>query len=140
MSYPVRDARRRIRERHGSIVAEINDCADRVAEPWDTSRTTNPDAVVEPLHAALAERGLLERLAHVLADVASATGYELRGTPVPAPPYVVVTSRGPVLRGTIDPGRLVIEFDAFEVVRDSDPAGTAAYRRRNGIELEISLE
>ena len=140
MSYPVRDARRRIQENHRSVVADIDDCADRVAEPWDTSRTTNPDAVVEPFHAALAERGLLEQLSYVLADVVEATGYDLRETPVPAPPYVVVTSRGPVLRGTIDPGRLVIEFDAFEVVRDSDPAGTAAYRRRNGIELVISLE
>lgn len=140
MSYPVRDARRRIQERHRSVVAEIDECADRVAEPWDTSRTTNPDAVVEPFHAALAERGLLEQLAHMLADVAEATGHELHGTPVPAPPYVVVTSRGPMLRGTIDPGRLVIAFDAFEVIRDSEPGRTAAYRRRNGIELEISLE
>lgn len=140
MSYPVRDARRRIRERHRSVVDEINDCADRVAAPWDTSRTTNPDAVVDQFHAALAERGVLERLAHVLADVAEATGYQLHGRPVPAPPYVVVTSRGPVLRGTLDPGRLVIEFDAFEVIRDSEPGRTAAYRRRNGVQLEISLE
>lgn len=140
MSHPVRDARRRIQTDHASVVDGIDTCADAVAEPWDTSRTTDSRAVADGLRRGLAETGVLEALPGVLADAVDATGYDLRATPVPAPPYVVVTSRGPVLRATIDPGRLVIRFDAFEVLRDTDPDRPPAYRRRDGIRLEVALE
>ncbi|ELY49699.1 hypothetical protein [Natronorubrum bangense] len=139
MSRPVRDARRRIENEHPDIVAGISHCADHVAEPWDTARTTDSDAVSKRLQSALEATGLLEQLPLVLADVVAAMGYELRAQPVPAPPYVVVTSRGPILRATIEPGRLVVRFDAFEVVRDDDLEQPPAYRRRDGIRLDISL-
>ena len=140
MSYPVRDAQRRIQDEHVAILEGIDHCADQIAEPWDTARTTDRNAVTERLRSALEATGLLEQLPLVLADVVAATGYELSATPVPAPPYVVVTSRGPMLRATIDPGRLVIRFDAFDVVRDDDPAHPPAYRRRNGVCVDVSLE
>lgn len=140
MSHPVREARRRIQTDHAAVVEGIEYCADRVAEPWDTSRTTDRDAVAEGLRSALESTGLLERLPLVLADVVDATGHELPARPVAGPPYVVVTSRGPVLRATIDPGRLVIRFDVFEVVRDADPDRLPAYRRRNGVRVDVSLE
>lgn len=136
MSQPVRAARRRIQHEWQPLVAGVNDCANQVAEPWDTSRTTNPDRVVVPLRAALESADLLEQLPLLLADAVEAADCELEAQPVPAPPYVTVTSRGPVLRTTIDPGRLVIRFDAFEVVRDPIPA----YRRLDGVALDISLE
>ncbi|SIR89077.1 hypothetical protein [Natronorubrum thiooxidans] len=139
MSRPVRDARRRIEDEHAAIIEGIAHCAEQVAEPWDTARTTDSDAVSERLRSALEATGLLEQLPLVLADVVAAMGYELRAQPVPAPPYVVVTSRGPILRATIEPGRLVVRFDAFEVVRDDDPEQPPAYRRRDGICLDISL-
>ena len=135
MSHPVRAARQRIQDEHRPIVAAVSDCADQVAAPWDTSRTTDPDRVADSLRAALDSTGLLERLPGVLADAVDATGYDLPAQPVSAPPYVVVTSRGPVLRATIDPGRLVVRFDVFEVVRDPGPA----YRRLDGVELAVSL-
>lgn len=140
MSHPVRAARRRIQADHTSIVEGIDACADAIADPWDTSRTTDGTAVADGLHHALAEAGLLEALPGVLADAVDATGHELPAEPVPGPPYVAVTSRGPVLRATIDPGRLVIRFDAFEIVRDDDPNRPPAYRRLDGIRLDVSLE
>ncbi|MXV62267.1 hypothetical protein GS429_09365 [Natronorubrum sp. JWXQ-INN-674] len=140
MSYPVRDARRRIQDEHVAIVEGIDHCAAQVAEPWDTARTTDRNAVTDSLRAALESTGLLEQLPLVLADVVDATGYQLRAQPVAAPPYVVITSRGPILRATIDPGRLVIRFDVFDVVRDGDPGRLPAYRRRNGVRLDVSLE
>ncbi|WP_247000258.1 hypothetical protein [Halosolutus gelatinilyticus] len=136
MSHPVRDARRRIQEEHAAIVDAIDRCADQVAAPWDTSRTTDSERVVRSLRAGLESSGALERLPIVLADAVAAAGAELPAPPVSAPPYVVVTSRGPVLRATIGAGRLVIRFDVFDVVRDPGPA----YRRRNGVKIEVSLE
>lgn len=140
MSHPVRAARRRIQANHASVIEGINACADSIADPWDTSRTTDREAVADGLRRALADAGILEALPGVLADAVDATGFELPADPVPGPPYVVVTSCGPVLRATIDPGRLVIRFDAFEVVRDSVPTQPPAYRRLDGIRLDVSLE
>ncbi|WP_436343451.1 hypothetical protein [Natronorubrum sp. FCH18a] len=140
MSYPVRDARRRIQDEHAAIVEGIDRCAAQVAEPWDTARTTDPNAVVDGLRGALEATGLLEQLPLVLSDIVDATGYGLQAQPVAAPPYVVVTSRGPVLRATIDPGRLVVRFDVFDIVRDREPTQPSAYRRRNGVQISVSLE
>lgn len=137
MSNPVRDARRRIRTEHAPVVDGIDDCADRVVDRWDTDLATDRDAVVGGLRSALEAADLLERLPAVLADAVDATGCELPAQPIPAPPYVVVTSRGPLLRATIDPGRLVIRFDAFEIVRSDR---RACYRRRDGVDLVVELE
>ncbi len=140
MSHPVRAARRRIQTEHASVIDGIDACADAIADPWDTARTTDSRAVADGLRRTLEETGILAALPGLLADAVDATGHDLRATPVPAPPYVVVTSRGPVLRATIDPGRLVIRFDAFEVIRDPDPTQPPAYRRRDGVAVTVSLE
>lgn len=55
-------------------------------------------------------------------DLLAAGTEPLRGglasTPVAAPPYLVVTGRGPVCRGTLDSGaRLVVEVVLFGVER-----------------------
>ncbi|MFA9415564.1 hypothetical protein [Natrinema sp. HArc-T2] len=140
MSHLVRDVRRRIRTDHASIVDGIDACADAVAAPWDTARTTDSETVADGLRRTLSDAGIDETLPSVLVDAVEATGCELRATPVPAPPYVVVTSRGPMLRATIDPGRLVIRFDAFEVVRDPASGRPPSYRRLDGTRLEVALE
>ncbi|WP_049900426.1 hypothetical protein [Natrinema sp. J7-1] len=140
MSHPVRAVRRRILAEHASIIDGIDACADAIADPWDTSRTPDSDAVADGLHRALEEAGLLRLLPGVLADAVDATGSQLRARPVPEPPSLVVTSRGPVLRATIDPGRLVVRFDAFDVVRNAEPGQKPAYRRLDGIELAVALE
>ncbi len=125
---------------HADLVATIDDCADAVAADWTGSRPTDGGAIADALAETLERRGVLETMPSVLADVVDATGHELEANPVAGPPYVVVTSRGPLLRATIDPGRLVVRFDAFEVVRDSGSAATAAYRRRDGVRVTVSLE
>ncbi|SFC32845.1 hypothetical protein SAMN05444422_10728 [Halobiforma haloterrestris] len=140
MSHPIRDVRRRLLADHSSVVAEVDRCADAVADPWDTARTADRAALVDGLRTALESEGVLERLPTVLADAVDATGHDLEARPVPGPPYVVVTSRGPLLRATIDPGRLVIRFDVFEVIRNAEPGRRVTYRRRDGVELAIGLE
>ncbi|WP_207589251.1 hypothetical protein [Halomontanus rarus] len=141
----VRAARRRIQRQHVVVCDGIDSCADRVVADWETDRVTDREAVVEPLRDCLESSGILTRLPLVLSDAVDATGYEMAATPVSAPPYVVVTSRGPVLRATIDPGRLVIRFDAFEVCSgsefDSRSCSEPEYRRlENGLCLSVSLE
>ncbi|ELY98991.1 hypothetical protein C482_10556 [Natrialba chahannaoensis JCM 10990] len=140
MSYPVRAARRRIRADHTETITAIDDCAARVTRDWDTARTTNPETLVDSLQTELESTGVLETLPMVLSSAVDATGYGLQAQPVASPPYVVITSRGPVLRATIDPGRLVIRFDVFEVVRTDEPEQRAEYHRLDGVRLEIGLE
>ncbi|RQH03151.1 hypothetical protein [Natrarchaeobius oligotrophus] len=140
MSHPVRAVRRRVRDRHGAVVDGVGACADRVAATWTGDRTADGVAVSDPLRESLERDGLLERFPDVLADLVEAAGCRLRARPVPAPPYVVVTSRGPMLRATIDPGRLVVRFDVFEVARGDGTVPTATYRRRNDVRVVVSLE
>lgn len=125
--------RTRVLEAHADVVEGAVAAADAVAARWDGSgasgavaagstgndrATTERAAVVEPLRAELASAGLLDRLPAVLADAAAAAGYDLPAEPVAAPPYVVVTGRGPVLRATVDDGRIVVVLGVFRVERD----------------------
>lgn len=135
----VEAARNRILDAHGDVVRGVVAVADAVAAAWDDPAASgdgsaaagddfvaDPDfpatadraAVVEPLRAELRARGLLDRMPAVLADAADAAGYDLPAEPVAAPPYVVVTGRGPVLRGTVADGRLVVVLTVFRVERD----------------------
>lgn len=82
--------------------------------------TAERNALVPVLSAVLDDRGILGELPTLLAAAVDAAGYDLPAPPVAAPPYVAVTSTGPVLRGTVEDGRLVVRIDCFEVVRGVD--------------------
>jgi len=90
--------------------------------------TRDSAAVRDRLRAALDRAGVLDALDAALADAVAAAGGELSAEPVPAPPYLAVTSTGPVLRATLDAGRLVVRIEAFDVAdgavawRDPSPA------------------
>lgn len=118
---PTDAVREYVLEEHAGVVATVQDCAQAVAAGWNGTGTTDRDRVVPPLRTALERAGVSERLPTVLEGCVSAAGYELLAQPVSAPPYVVVTSRGPVLRATLAGGRLVVTLLAFEVVRDPRP-------------------
>lgn len=136
VSHPVRACRRCIQRDHESIVDGIDYCADVVSESWDGTHATDRHRVVKPMRSALESAGILERLPLVLADSVESAGYELSATPVPAPPYVVLTSRGPICRATVGPGRILIRFDVFDVARDPEPV----YQRLDGVQISVSLE
>ncbi|WP_435347363.1 hypothetical protein [Haloarchaeobius sp. HRN-SO-5] len=127
---PALAARRYVLDEHGALVDGVAECADRVAAAWEGPPTERA-GVVEPFSAVLADAGLLERLPDVLAGAVDAAGYDLRASPVAAPPYVTVTSTGPVCRATVADERLVLRFDHFRVERaatDGD-RGTRYVRR-----------
>lgn len=129
---PATRAREHLLDAHVTAVEAVLAAADAVAEAgvrrddtWFTladgrRATADRDALVPSLRTALDRSGVLERLATVLVDAVAAAGYDLPAQPVAAPPYVAVTSTGPVLRGTVADGRLVVSIDCFEVVRDAD--------------------
>lgn len=117
-------------------IDDVLAAADAVAAGWqrlddDRHATSDREAVVPELRAELAERGLLGELTRVLATAVDGAGYDLAADPVPAPPYVAVTSTGPVLRATVADGRLVVNIDCFEVVRGVEGSGEngVAYAR-----------
>jgi hypothetical protein len=110
----------RVRDRllasHGETLVATIDCADAVAAA--NGRATRREQVVEPLRTVLERAGLPERYPAMLVDAVAALGESLPASPVAAPPYVTVTSRGPVLRATLPEDRLVVRIAVFAVERD----------------------
>jgi len=146
---PAAAARERLLDSRANTIDAVLEAADTVAADWprlDDGRpaTADREALVDPLRAELDERGVLVGLTDLLASAVCAAGYALPATPVPAPPYVVITSTGPVLRGTVEDGRLVVTIDCFEVVREpvglSAPVGYARTAESLTAALSVSFE
>jgi len=116
------------------LVVTVRDCADAVAAGWTDASTTDRGAVVEPLRATLERAGVLAEFPTVLRECVAATGGRLQAEPVAAPPYVVVTSVGPVLRATLDGGRLVVTLRVFALKRGG--GGSPARYVRSGESAE----
>lgn len=151
-------ARERLLAAEADTIDAVLDAADAItadasgaaAEAWfrlDDGRpaTSDREAVVSELREELADRGLLHELTGLLATAVDAAGYELSARPVPAPPYLAVTSTGPVVRATVADGRLVVRLDCFEVARGVEAAAEngIAYARTNATPaaaLSVSFE
>lgn len=71
------------------------------------------------LHERLRHTDVIEQFPAVLTDAVEAIGESLPAEPVVAPPYVVITNVGPIMRATLDSGRLVITVEVFRVDRDT---------------------
>lgn len=137
MSMPERAVREYLHSEGRETILATLRCADRVAKRWGGDSTTSRNAVVGPLSRELRETGLLSRFPDLLSAAVAAAGFSLPARPVPAPPYVVVTSRGPVLRATLTEGRLVISFCLFDVIRGGE---TRYVRATNDHRSAISVE
>lgn len=123
-----------IQDRHPHEIAGISAAAETVAESWEGWVVSDRTQVVDPLRTRLTNQGILESLPTVIETAADVLGAELVASPVPAPPYVVITSRGPVLRGTLPDTRVVITVAVFRV----DRGAPVTYRRRE--DLSVSVE
>lgn len=112
----MRHVRRRILNEHRDTVAAVVEAGTAVVSAIDDRPVTDGDRIRQPLDATLEDRGLRAPLLDLLVTGANALDAEIRGTPVAAPPYLVVTSRGPLCRGTLADGeRLVVELSLFAV-------------------------
>ena len=110
--------RTRLREAHRETLQSVIDAGRSVATAWPTDVVQESGAVTEPLEHLLRERGLAEDLIEMLQTGTAAMDETVQGRPIPAPPYLVITSRGPVCRGTVSDGRrLVVVLELFAVRR-----------------------
>lgn len=110
----VRDA---VLAEHGDLVETALSAADDVDDRFD-GPYTDGQALATSLSRALNEAGIHEHFPTVITTAIEATDLSLAADPVAAPPYVAITSRGPVLRGPTSDGRLVVTILAFAVERD----------------------
>ena len=101
-----RTVRSYLLDEHRPLVETVLSCADVLDGTPD-------DRLAGALEACLRETGVLARLPDVLGGAVAAAGEELRAQPVAGPPYVVVTGVGPILRATLDSGRLVVTVETF---------------------------
>lgn len=116
---------------HREVVETTLACVDRVAA--DLELPADRAAVVPALDRELEAAGAKAECVDLLREVVPTTGFELLAEPVAAPPYLVVTGRGVLLRVTVEAGRLVILLRGFEVDRENggyvrtggDESGTA---------------
>jgi len=126
-------ARECVATEHAEVVAGVGACADAVADTWATETSPDGSALAAALESCLAESGVLDALPGALAAAVRGAGGTLPAEPVAGPPYVAVTSRGPVLRATLDAGRLVVELRAFRLTDEN------RYERRDGVAVEASI-
>jgi hypothetical protein len=136
----VNDTERRIRERllatRSEPLAATIEAADAVAASWD-GPATRREAVVEPLSALLEHAGLREGYPALLATGAEVLGEPLPAPPVAAPPYVVITGTGPVLRASLPSGRLVLRLAVFAIERDPKRYVRCGERPEEILEVEL---
>lgn len=126
-------ARECVATEHANVVAGVGACADAVADTWAEPSTSDGTALAAALESCLAESETLDALPDVLATAVRAAGGTLSAEPVAGPPYVAVTSRGLVLRATLDEGRLVVELRAFRLTDGN------RYERRDGVAVEAAV-
>ena len=113
-----RAVREYVLDTHEELLERTLACADCVAESWDGDATTDRQLVVEPFERTLQRGDVIDRLPTVLVDAVAALGEDLPAEPVAAPPYLAVTSVGPVLRATLSGARLVVTIQVFAIERD----------------------
>lgn len=115
---PAADVRERVRSEFGGMLADLVDAGRGVADSWEDDTVHSAAIVRAPLAAAIRRRGLTGALLGSLQAGAAVLNADIQGRPVPASPYLVVTSRGPLCRGTLADGRrLVLAFVLFGVDR-----------------------
>lgn len=99
-----------VRETFPDVVAALEDAVAGATTNWPPDGVTDSQRVRADLRTALQVSGVRDRLPQVLTAIVDELDASMRATPVAAPPYVVVTSEGVLLRATIDDGRLVVQF------------------------------
>jgi hypothetical protein len=120
-----------------SLLDTVSAAADAVESNWGGESTTDRDAVVGAFASELRARDALVSLPGALVGAVAAADRILLANPVPAPPYVVFSSRGPVLRATLSDGRLVVTLCVFDIDHTGE---TPRYvRAPDGVTVDVEF-
>lgn len=106
-------AETRLHGEHGETLATVESALAVAAEGLDTP--AGREQVVARQEAALRAAEAFDPLVGLLEAAVDASGADLAARPVAAPPYVVLTGRGPLLRGSDGDRRLVVLLRGFEL-------------------------
>lgn len=118
MSQPTVQIRDHILETHFDTLSAIIEAGSEVESFWESKTVNKGTAVSGPLKLVLKDRNLVEPLHQILASSTESLEAELVKNTVQDPPYLNITSRGPVLRAPLSTGnRLVITIVLFGVSR-----------------------
>ena len=104
-----------IRRTYPELIEQTVAAREDVAGAWEGTATEDRGLVVPPLERELEARGLLSAYVELLDALRARTPYGEDQSFVAAPPYVVVTSCGPLLRLTGRTQRLLVRFELFTV-------------------------
>ena len=92
---PAADVRERVHSEFDQTLADLVDAAREVADSWEDDTVRSAAMVSAPLEEAIRRRGLAGALLGSLQAGAATLDSDVQGRPVPAPPYLVRTSRRP---------------------------------------------
>lgn len=110
--------RSRVVEEHRATLRSLVDLGRQVAATWPDCATTEASAVRSSLEHALETTGLADAVLDMLRVGADTLDEPLQARLLPAPPYLAITSRGPICRATISGDRrLVLLVELFEIDR-----------------------
>lgn len=97
-----------VSESFADVLRDLEDAVAGATASWPTDGVDDADRVRADLRSALQLSGVRDRLPRVLATTVAELDASMPVSPVAAPPYVVVTSEGVLLRATLADARLVI--------------------------------
>jgi hypothetical protein len=117
-------ARSSLINRHRETILGAIELGRGVSREWSGDRVTDSASITDPLERAVGESGLGQPLLELLVDAGRTVGSGIEGRPVSAPPYLAITSRGPVCRGTTPDGRRVVVTLALFAVERTPTAYT----------------
>lgn len=119
-------ARRHLLEEHEATLEAVSECLDAVADSLDlpADRAT----VVGRQRTAFERADIVDPLVDLLDSALAATGAKPEAPIVAAPPYLVFTGRGPMLRATVDGTRLVVLLQRFELDGERQYVATDEFR------------
>lgn len=120
MSLDETEIRGYILENHHTTIESIMNCADRIE---------GSEPVKETLRHELESQNLYEDMLRVLEDVVEHHEIDLKASPVTKPPYIVVTSLGPILRISTSDRRIVLKIRVFNIKGRSEPPKNRYVRR-----------
>lgn len=99
-----------VREAFPDVLAALEDAVASATADWPAAGVHDGGRVRTAIRTALQRSGVGERLPQILESSITELDASLPAAPVAAPPYVVVTSEGVLLRATLADARLVIHL------------------------------